>query len=63
MVAMGKDGVVVSGNSIDGVLEKVDAQGVKRGEVMIEFLETDHPSLILWSARLGQPRAHVGDSV
>ena len=46
-VAMGKGGVVVVGNSIDGVLKKADAQGMKRGEVVIEFLETDPPLLIL----------------
>ena len=43
----GKDGVVVVGDSIDGVLKKADARGMKRGEVVIEFLDTDPPLLIL----------------
>lgn len=46
-VAMSKDGVVVAGDSIDCVLKKADARGMKRGELVIEFLDTDPPLLIL----------------
>ena len=46
-VAMGKDGVLVIGDSSDEVIEKVENQGIRAGEVVIEFLDSDPPVLIL----------------
>ena len=46
-VAMGKEGVLAIGNSMDDVLEKVESQGYRGSEVVIEFLDTDPPILIL----------------
>ena len=49
-VAMGRDGVVAVGNSIDDVLAKAEAHGLKGGRsVVTEFLDTDPPGLILLS--------------
>lgn len=46
-VAMGKDGVQTVGESLDDVLDQVDAKGISRDDVFIEFLDTDPPALIL----------------
>ena len=46
-VAMGKGGVQAVGESLDNVLNQVDAKGVSRDDVFIEFLDTDPPALIL----------------
>ena len=46
-VAMGKDGVVVVGNSLENVLEKADARDMDRGRLVVEFLETDPPLMLL----------------
>lgn len=46
-VAMGKSGVQAVGESLDDVLSQVDAKGVSRDDVFIEFLDTDPPALIL----------------
>ena len=46
-VVMGKDGDVVVGDSIDDALEKADALGMERGEMIVDYLETDPPMLIL----------------
>ncbi len=46
-VAMGKDGVVAVADSLDDVVAKVDAQGLRRGAVDIKFLETDPSPMLL----------------
>ncbi len=46
-VAMGKDGVLAIGDSIDEVLEEAESQGARGGDTVIEFLDTDPPVLIL----------------
>ena len=46
-VAMGKDGVVAIGDSIDAVIEDAEAQGLRGSDLVIEFLDTDPPILIL----------------
>ena len=46
-VAMGKDGVVAIGDSIDAVIEDAEAQGLRGSDRVIEFLDTDPPILIL----------------
>ena len=46
-VAMGKDGPLAIGDSLDEVIEEVESQGMRAGEVMIEFLDSDPPVLIL----------------
>ena len=46
-VAMGKDGVVSIGDSIDAVVEDAAAKGLKGSDLVIEFLDTDPPVLIL----------------
>ena len=46
-VAMGKDGVLAIGDSIDEVLEGAESQGARGGDIVIEFLDTDPPVLIL----------------
>ena len=46
-IAMGKDGVLAVGDSMDDVLEEVESQGYRGSEVVIEFLDTDPPLLIL----------------
>ena len=45
--AMGKDGLVAVGDSLDHILERVDALGVPRSDVVLEFLEADPVPLIL----------------
>ena len=46
-VAIGREGVLGVGNSLDEVLGQVEALGVNTGEVVIEFMETDPPLQIL----------------
>ena len=46
-VAMGKDGVLAVGDSMDEVLEEVESRGIHGGDIVIEFLDTDPPLLIL----------------
>ena len=46
-VAMGRDGILAIGDSMDEVLEEVERQGVDSGETVVEFLDTSPPLLIL----------------
>ena len=46
-VAMGRDGVVAIGDSIDEVIEEAEAQGLRGSDLVIEFLDTNPPVLIL----------------
>ncbi len=46
-IAMGKDGVVAVGVTLDDVVAKVDAQGVRRGSVDIKFMDTDPSPMLL----------------
>ena len=46
-VAMGKGGVLAVGDSMDEVLREVEGRGLHGADVVIEFLDTDPPLLIL----------------
>ena len=46
-VAMGKDGLLAVGDSEDEVSRAVAEQGIRRSDVVVEFLDTDPPLLIL----------------
>ena len=46
-VAMGREGLLAVGDSMDQVLAQVEAQGVRGNDVVIEFMDTDPPVLIL----------------
>ena len=46
-VAMGKEGVIAVGDSMDEVLREVEGRGLHGADVVIEFLDTDPPLLIL----------------
>ena len=46
-VAMGREGVLAVGDSMDEVLREVEGRGLHGAEVVIEFLDTDPPLLIL----------------
>ena len=46
-VAMGREGLLAVGDSADQVLAQVEAKGVRGGDVVIEFMDTDPPVLIL----------------
>ena len=46
-VAMGREGLLAVGDSVDQVLAQVEAKGVRGGDVVIEFMDTDPPVLIL----------------
>ena len=46
-IAMGRDGLLAVGDSMDDVLEEVERQGLCGGDVVIEFLDTTPPLLIL----------------
>ena len=46
-VAMGRDGVIAVGDSMDQVLDEVESRGLCGGDVAIEFLDTTPPLLIL----------------
>ena len=45
-VAMGQEGVLAVGDSIDKVLREVESRGLNGSDVVIEFLDTD-PSLLI----------------
>ena len=46
-VAMGREGVLAVGDSMDEVLREVEGRGLHGADVGIEFLDTDPPLLIL----------------
>ena len=46
-VAMGREGVVAIGDSMDEVLREVEGWELRGADVVIEFLDTDPPLLIL----------------
>ena len=46
-VAMGQVGILAVGDSMDGVLGKIESRGLHGTDVVIEFLDTDPPLLIL----------------
>ena len=46
-VAMGREGLLAAGDSMDQVLGQLEAQGVDGSDVVIEFMDTDPPPLIL----------------
>lgn len=46
-IAMGLDGVIVVGDSMDQVLDEVESRGLCGGDVAVEFLDTTPPLLIL----------------
>ncbi len=46
-VAMGWEGVLAVGDSMDEVLGEVESRGLRGADVVIEFLDTDPPLLIL----------------
>ena len=46
-VAMGQQGVLAIGDSMDEVLREVESQGLHGSDVVIDFLDTDPPLLIL----------------
>ena len=46
-VAMGPHGVLAVGHSFDSVLEEIDSRGETGTEFVIDFLNTDPPTLIL----------------
>lgn len=46
-VAMGSQGVLAIGDSMEEVLAQVERQGLRGADVVIELLDTDPPLLIL----------------
>ena len=46
-VAVGKDGLVAVGDSLEGVLDEVDRLEIPRGDIVWEHLDTDPPILLL----------------
>ena len=46
-VAMGRAGILAVGESMDEVLGQVEARGVRGADVVIEFMDTDPPILIV----------------
>ena len=46
-IAMSKDGALFVGDSLEEALSEVDAHGIDRSDVMIEFLDTNPAGLIL----------------
>lgn len=46
-VAVGLDGLLAVGDSEDEVFEKIDGKGIPRSDVVVEYLDTDPPVLIL----------------
>ena len=46
-VAMGKDGVVAVGDTLDDVITKIDAQGARRGSVDVKFMDTNPSPMLL----------------
>ena len=56
-VAMGREGVLAVGDSMDEVLWEVEARGLNGADVVIEFLDTDPLLLILSSSANSGPHA------
>ena len=46
-VAVGLDGLLTVGDSEDEVFKVIDEKGIPRSDVVVEFLDTDPPVLIL----------------
>ena len=46
-IAMGQKGVLAIGDSMDEVLREVGSRGLHGADVVIDFLDTDSPLLIL----------------
>ena len=46
-VAMGQEGVLAVGDSMNEVLSEVEGRGLHGADVVIEFMDTDPPLLIL----------------
>ena len=46
-VAMGREGVLAIGDSMDEVLREIEVRGLHGADGVIEFLDTDPPLLIL----------------
>ena len=46
-VAMGRDGVLETGNSLEEALHKIEAKGLADGTVIVEFLSAEPEVLIL----------------
>ena len=46
-IAMGRDGLLAVGDSMDEVLDEVESRGLCGGDVVIEFLDTTPPLMIL----------------
>ena len=46
-VAMGRDGVLEVGGSLDEVLARIEAKGLAEGAVVVEFVSPDQSVLIL----------------
>ena len=46
-VAMGQEGVLAVGESMDEVLSEVEGRGLHGADLVIEFMDTDPPLLIL----------------
>ena len=46
-VAMGKDGVLAVGDSMEDVFAEVESAGLNGSEFEVEFLDSDPPDLIL----------------
>lgn len=46
-IAVGLDGLLAVGDSEDEVFQALDGKGIPRSDVVVEFLDTDPPVLIL----------------
>ena len=46
-VAVGLDGLLAVGDSEDEIFKAIDDKGIPRSNVLVEFLDTDPPVLIL----------------
>ena len=46
-VAVGLDGLLAAGDSEDEVFQALDGKGIPRSDVVVEYLDTDPPVLIL----------------
>ena len=46
-VAVGLDGLLAVGDSENEVFETIDAKDIRRSDVVVEYLDTDPPVLIL----------------
>ena len=46
-VAVGLDGLLTVGDTEDEVFKVIDEKGIPRSDVVVEFLDTDPPMLIL----------------